>query len=157
MRPIKKNLAVDAICILLMLLFVYAAASKLRDYQEFKTQLGQSPLLTSYAGLTAWLIPFIEILTTVLLFLEPTRLAGLYASYTLMVLFTAYIIAITRFADYVPCSCGGVLQHMTWDQHLVFNICFVFLSLAAILLYNREMPKLFFAKDQGKRRKPVTE
>ncbi|MEJ0031509.1 MAG: MauE/DoxX family redox-associated membrane protein [Bacteroidota bacterium] len=41
-----------------------------------------------------------------------------------MVMFTAYIVVITRFSEYTPCSCGGVLEKMSWDQHLVFNIGF---------------------------------
>ncbi len=61
-------------------------------------------------------------------------LAGLYAAFSLMTMFTAYIVAILRFSDYVPCSCGGVLQNMTWNQHLVFNIAFVLLALTGIIL-----------------------
>jgi hypothetical protein len=53
-------------------------------------------------------------------------------------MFTAYIIAITKFSDYIPCSCGGVLQEMGWGEHLVFNICFVLLALAAILCYRKQ-------------------
>ena len=137
MEPIRKNIIVEIICILFMLLFAYGAVSKLVDYEAFKTQLGQSPLLSPYVGVVAWFIPAIEILITILFFFTATRSVALYSSYTLMVVFTSYIIAITRFSDYVPCSCGGVLQHLTWDQHLILNFGFVFLSLTAIILYDK--------------------
>jgi hypothetical protein len=134
MQSFKKHF----ICIatyLFIFLFIYAAASKLIDYQKFEVQLGQSPILTHFAHWVSWIIPAIEIITSVLLAFEAYRILGLYISFSLMTLFTAYIIAITRFSEYVPCSCGGVLQHMNWNQHLVFNLLFFFLSLTSILFY----------------------
>jgi len=60
----------------------------------------------------------------------------LYASYFLMAMFSAYIVAITRFSEYIPCSCGGVLERMNWNQHLVFNLLVVLLT--AIVIYREE-------------------
>jgi hypothetical protein len=62
------------------------------------------------------------------------QLAGLYASLGLMVMFTTYIIVITHFGDYIPCSCGGVLQNLTWTSHLIFNSVFVLLALLALTM-----------------------
>ena len=131
----KHQLIVEIISFLLIFLFVYAAFSKVLDFQKFRVQLGQSPLLTAFAGWIAWIIPSVEILISLMLAIASWRLAGLYASFSLMVMFTAYIIAITRFSEYVPCSCGGVLQNMSWNQHLFFNIGFVLIALAGILLH----------------------
>ena len=77
-----------------------------------------------------------------------TRLKAFYASYTLMVVFTLYIIAITRFSDYVPCSCGGILQHMTWNQHLIFNLFILAITLAGIILSNNKQD-IFIAIKSG--------
>src|SRR5438045_1263366 len=135
----KRATIVEVISALFILLFVYAATSKLIDYQKFRVQLGQSPLLTAFAGWVAWIIPSVEIIISIMLAFPKFRLFGLYASFSLMVMFTAYIIAITKFSDYVPCSCGGVLQKMSWNQHLVFNIGFVLLLLMAIILYPKQL------------------
>lgn len=132
----KKTITVEVICFLFIALFVYAATSKLIDYQKFQIQLGQSPLLTAFAGLVAWIIPVTEIGISIMLAWPKLRLTGLYLAFGLMVVFTGYIIAITRFSDYVPCSCGGVLQNMSWNEHLAFNIGFVLLSLIGILLHS---------------------
>ncbi len=129
----KKEGVVFIICCLLFALFMYAAVTKLLDYQKFKVQVGQSPLLTTYASEVALLIPIVEILIAVSLFLLRTPLLGLYASYSLMIMFTAYIITILGFAERVPCACGGILQNMNWVQHLVFNIAFVVLGIVAIV------------------------
>lgn len=57
-----KNIILDIICLLYVLLFVYAAVSKLLDFENFRVQLGQSPLLSAFAGLIAWMVPVIELL-----------------------------------------------------------------------------------------------
>lgn len=130
----KKEILVQAIAGSLVLLFVYAAASKGMDYTKFRIEIGKSPLLTSFAGIVAWGIPAIEIGIALLLSFSRSRLAGLYAAFTLMVLFSAYIYYILRFSPYVPCSCGGVLENMTWQTHLYFNLLFVLLSALGVLL-----------------------
>ena len=136
-----KNYFIDIISLILILLFVYAAASKLLDYQKFQVQLGQSPILTHFAGWVAWIIPGLEIVISILLAVPGCRMLGLYASFSLMVMFTAYIVAITRFSEYIPCSCGGILQHMNWNQHLIFNFVFVLLAIVSILLYPNHINK----------------
>jgi uncharacterized membrane protein YphA (DoxX/SURF4 family) len=138
----KKTLFTDIVAALYILLFVYAAISKIIDYQKFRIQLGQSPLLTYYAGFISVTIPASEIIISILLAIDKYRLFGLYASFSLMSMFSAYIIAITQFSDYIPCSCGGILQKMSWNQHLVFNFLLVSLAAAGILLYRFPEKKL---------------
>jgi uncharacterized membrane protein YphA (DoxX/SURF4 family) len=134
-----KKSFIDLAAFLFIFLFTYAAVSKLIDHQKFRVQLGQSPILTPVAGWIAWIIPAAEILISVLLVLPAYRIVGLYASFGIMVMFTSYIIAITRFSEYIPCSCGGVLQHMNWNQHLLFNLLLVLLSLTSILFYQNKL------------------
>lgn len=135
----RKVWIIDIISALFIVLFVYAAATKLIDYDKFRLQLGQSPVLTAFAGTIVWLVPAIEVVIAMLLATKRFRLAGLYASFSLMVMFTAYIVVITRFSEYVPCSCGGVLEKLSWDQHLVFNIGFVALASIAIVVYPKDI------------------
>ncbi len=130
----------QAISFLFVFLFMYAAVSKLIDYDRFKIQLGQSPLLNPFANGLAWAVPALEMLIAGLLLFSRSRLQGLYASFGLMTLFTLYIFFITRFSDYVPCSCGGILQNMNWNQHLVFNILFVVLGVLGVFGYRSAAP-----------------
>ncbi|MNQ22925.1 hypothetical protein D3C85_360820 [compost metagenome] len=129
-----KNTIVYIICLLSILLFLYAAVSKILDYENFQVQLAQSPLLSAFAGYVAWGVPAVEILISILLLSERWRTIGLFAAFGLMVMFTAYIYIILNFSAFVPCSCGGVLEKMTWNQHLIFNIVFIVLSGTAALL-----------------------
>src|SRR5450432_4115984 len=137
----QKMIFIETVSALVIFLFIYASVSKLVDYQKFQVQLGQSPILTSIAGFIAWFIPAIEITISILLLFPRYRLIGLYASFSLMTVFTAYIIAIIRYSEFVPCSCGGVLQHMNWNQHLIFNLVFFALTAGSILLYQTKSNK----------------
>lgn len=131
----RKQLIIEIISAVFVLLFVYAACTKLLDYEKSKLQISQSPVLTQFAGIVVWLVPAIEIVIALMLSIQRFRLIGLYLSYTMMVMFTAYIIVITRISDYVPCSCGGVLEKLSWNEHLVFNMVFVVLGAVSILMY----------------------
>lgn len=108
--------------------------------QTFKIQMSKSPVITVYAGILAWAVPIIEIAIVCLLIFKKTQLIGLYAAFTLMVIFSAYIISILNFSYYIPCSCGGILQNMTWSVHLYFNIITVIACAIGILLYSPQPP-----------------
>ncbi|MFH6997384.1 DoxX family protein [Flavobacterium sp. FlaQc-57] len=140
-----KKLILDTICLLFALLFTYAAASKLFDFENFRIQLGQSPLLSSFADWISITVPVSEFIIAFVLLLKRFRLAGLYAAYMLMIMFTAYIYIILNFSSFVPCSCGGILEKMTWEEHLIFNICFVILAVIGIA-FNPEKSILIIDK-----------
>ena len=127
----------DIISGILLLLFLYTSLSKLADYETFKNVLSASPLLRPVAGVVAWLLPATELVIVVLLFIPAMRLKGLYASFILISLFSLYLIYMITFTPHLPCNCGGVLKLLTWPQHIFFNLFFILLSLAGILLYKR--------------------
>ena len=139
----KRNVIIEIICFLFIVLFFYAAGSKLLNYKAFVGQIGKSPLLTEYATWMAWLIPVTELVVVGLLVVPRWRKPGLYASFTLMALFTLYIAAILIFTDSkdLPCSCGGVLNSLSWKQHLIFNVFFTALAWAGIHVYATEEKK----------------
>ena len=130
----KKKILVEIVAFLFMLLFFYAAFNKLAEYQKFRIQVGQSPLLTGFGSVIPPGVIGVEIVTGVMLMVPALRLAALYISFSLMVMFSVYIIAILNFSPYVPCSCGGVLEKLSWSEHLVFNVVFVLVAVLGIWL-----------------------
>jgi uncharacterized membrane protein YphA (DoxX/SURF4 family) len=130
----NKNFILNCICFLYAFLFVYAATSKVLDFENFRIQLGQSPLLSSFASLILFAVPAVEIIIAILLLIEKFRLIGLFSAYTLMVLFTAYIYILLNYSAFVPCSCGGIIQKLSWSQHIIFNNCFIVLAGIAVVL-----------------------
>ena len=136
LRSSLSNLLVEIICLLFVLLFVYAAISKLLDFEHFRVQLGQSPLLSAFAGWIVWLVPGVELLIALLLLIPKYKKTGIYAAFALMIMFSAYIFIVLHYSSFVPCSCGGILEKMSWNTHLLFNILFVVLAAAAILMHD---------------------
>ena len=145
--PIKNGI-IEIICLLYILLFVYAAVSKLLDFENFQVQLGQSPLLSAFAGWVSWTVPITEILIVFLLILPKYRLLGLFCSFSLMVMFTTYIYIILNFSPHIPCSCGGIIDKLSWSQHMFFNMLFIasafigFLFLENSLLFRTRKHKI---------------
>jgi len=132
------GLITEIISYLFILLFVYAAISKLLDFENFRIQLAQSPMLSAYAGWLVWMVPVLELIIAVLLGFPKTRTLGLLFSFTLMVMFSAYIYIILNYGVFVPCSCGGVLEEMGWEEHLIFNLVFVLLAIIALQLLKKK-------------------
>ena len=131
---LNRNMIVEIICSLLIILFIYSSLSKLSAYDRFSVQLSKSPFITSFYQLVAWGIPATEIVIALLLAMKRTRLVGLYASFFLMSLFTAYLVIMLNYSYYIPCSCGGVLEYLSWEQHIVFNSFFIVIAGAGVLL-----------------------
>lgn len=136
MSILKRSYLLDAIYIAFSLLFLYSAFSKLLEYDLFRSQIGKSPLIIEHASWISVLIPALEVCIAIAFFVNRLKLIALFASFWLMFLFTLYIIFLLNFSPYVPCSCGGVLNGLGWEEHLVFNIAFTLLAIVGIRLYN---------------------
>ncbi|WP_123845128.1 MauE/DoxX family redox-associated membrane protein [Chitinophaga lutea] len=125
----------ETITMLLFVLFTYAAGSKLANYKLFIFQMNAQPFDDSF---TKWLVPGLlltEFAVAACLIFKRTLLTGLWASLVLLVTFTVYIVLIkAQYFDTVPCSCGGVIEQLSWTQHLVFNLFFIGINIAAIAL-----------------------
>lgn len=125
---------ITTIQILFILLWIYAAVNKLIDFSQFKFQLGRSPYVTNIAGFVVWALPVSELGIAALLLFKKTTTLGMYASFFLMLLFTGYIYAMQHYSYFVPCSCGGILNNMSWNTHFYFNIIFTLFALTGIVL-----------------------
>jgi len=129
----KKSIIIEIISGLLAILFIYASLSKSLNYTTFRLQVSASPVINQFATI-AWILPVSEIIIALLLTVNHTRKYGLYASAFLLILFTGYIVCMLAFVKHLPCSCGGVLTRLTWEQHVLFNISFLGVCLSGIVL-----------------------
>jgi putative oxidoreductase len=121
---------------LLILLFIYAAMSKLLTFTDFKYQLYNQNFPHRLADSLRYILPAAELLAALLLCFARSRLAGLYLAFSLLAAFTLYIaMVLLHYWNRVPCSCGGILSHLSWGAHLIFNCAFLLLNLIAINLH----------------------
>ena len=136
----KKQVTLECISALLILLFLYASLSKFMDFKTFTGEMNNQPLPNSWTPFLIWFIPCTEIVLSIALIFERTRLLGFYGSLVLMGLFTVYTsIILMHFFAYVPCSCGGIIKRLTWRQHLVFNLFFVALAISGVIIQRRKV------------------
>jgi putative oxidoreductase len=139
---------------LIILMFSYAALSKLTFYEESRKAMLNQVFPKAIALQLVWLVPAIEIATAVLMLFDRTRLRGFYASALLMTAFTLYIaFSMSGAFGRIPCSCGGILVQMDYNTHLIFNLFFLALSLTGIFIEQPVFnPKRLHLKKE--RRKP---
>jgi hypothetical protein len=142
MKPIVLSKAIEIIAALFILLFVYTATSKLIAHNQFLITLEQLPIANLGSTWLSWSIPVIEIMISVLLFIPHLRMQGLKASLVLMAVFTVYVACMLISSPNLPCSCGGIINKLTWQQHLWLNVALTLLAAAAIY-FNKRLKFLF--------------
>ncbi len=136
----KKSSIVEVCVFLLILLWVYAASSKLFRWHLFRFQLEGYPWIRHFAGWIVWIVPVLELgIAAALLIPGRIRRIGFYVSFCLLVIFTVYLLLMLGLKYHLPCSCGGVIQELTWGQHVVFNLFFIVLSLMGGLFEKRSL------------------
>ena len=134
----KRNLIISFICTILIILWVYAALSKIIDFSVFESQLKRQPLPEWSLGVFKWGLPIIELGTAFLLFSKRTRFKGLVFSTILMTLFTLYVLfALSGAFGEIPCSCAGIISALHWKGHLSFNIIFLIISALGVHFENK--------------------
>ena len=140
---------IEIISALLILLFAYTAINKLLDHPKFQMMLSQSPLIKNMAGFISYALPIGELITALFLAIPKYRKWGFSVSLSLMIIFTIYLAYMIYFVRDVPCSCGGVIEKLSWKQHLIFNISFTALCVAGLQLLKND--KLFIAINRSSR------
>ncbi len=128
----KQSLVLSTICFLIVFLFAYTGLSKLTNHSFFHAQLLLFPVLKYAEPLLSWALPFVELIVSVFLIFPRTRLYGLIASLILLILFTVYLTAMVMMGLKLPCACGGVIAHLTWKQHILFNLFFIAATLTGL-------------------------
>lgn len=132
-----KTRIIEFVSYFFILLFCYAGIIKLMDFENFQVQISASPLLSEFKEFLPYLIIIVEFFIAGLLCYRKTRNIGMIGSFVLMLIFTGYIVLILNTSDNLPCSCGGILEKMSWHQHVYFNIGCVFLAATALILNMR--------------------
>ncbi len=136
---VMRNLSF-ALHSLIFLLFLYSGVIKLLGFDLFVNNLDKSLFFSNInTYYIAGSIVFIEFLIPILLFFDKTAKFGYSVSFLLLLAFTAYIILMFNFSPYMPCSCGGLIEILTWKQHIIFNI--IFMTMLLYLIFTKPYPK----------------
>ena len=137
---------IEIIHAIFFLLFLYSGVYKLIHYSEYTSELAQYPFVTSMLVRLAWIVPIIE-LSIPLAFLMhwmPSTVGKrewlitpgvtLTICFSLMLLFTIFLIFLSTFPVYLPCSCGGWLERLPLSTHIILNGTLTLISLLGVYL-----------------------
>ncbi len=125
--------------IALIIMWTYAGLVKLLNFSESRAQILNQPFPQVMSDILLYIIPIVELLIVILIFIPSVRKWGFVLSAFLLGLFSIYIILIKNYLfDRIPCSCGGIISGFSWTQHLIFNTIFLILSLLGLSLTIKE-------------------
>lgn len=117
-----------------MVLWFHTGYDKLADLQAFRVSLGRQPLPGWSVEPLVYAVPLTEFFAGLLLLTRPTRRAGFWVSLLLMAAFTGYVaLGLAGTLGRLPCSCSKIISHLSWKQHLYFNIGFLLLAGGGLL------------------------
>lgn len=119
-----------------LFLFLYTAYAKLVDHERFLKGLSNVHIIIGFGPFISWFVPISEIITSLLLLFPKSARWGLYTFTGLMILFTGYIGSALIWETSLPCHCGGVIEKLSWIQHLWFNLAFI--AIAAVGTWLKE-------------------
>ena len=119
----------------LTILWFYTGGSKYFNAHDFRIALNKQPIPEWLKVDVLKYLPWTEFAVGLLLWFKRTWFIGFSLSLVLMTAFTFYVAAgLAHLFKYMPCSCGGIFNHMDWDTHLIVNIGFLLISLAGTIL-----------------------
>ena len=141
----RKNIQLEFIRYAFIILLFYAAVTKFIEYPQFYNDLINSPVFGNekVAAFISWFVPILELLIAGFLLSSTYRGLGMYLASGLIFLFTVYIIWVLEFSSNIPCSCGGIINNLSWQEHLIFNSLFLLLGLLGIYLQGRINSKVY--------------
>ncbi len=142
----NRTALVNVIAFLFIILFLYTAVEKFMEINTFRDQLLSSPLLRGYAKILTWALPVVEVILAIILLIPRFRLLGLYASLSMMVAFTIYVLIIIHIDDNISCSCGGIIENLSPRVHIFFNMIAVGLAAIGIWAARRHNSTLYFRR-----------
>lgn len=136
----KHSYAITLLQCLVFFLFLYSGITKTIGFGLFVNSLDKSLFFNDFntRGIGIAVITA-EFAIPLLLFFESTVLYGYLLSFLLLLLFTAYILLMFMLSPFLPCSCGGLIESLSWGQHIVFNLVFIGISL--LLFFNKNKKK----------------
>ncbi|MBZ9650870.1 MauE/DoxX family redox-associated membrane protein [Psychroflexus montanilacus] len=128
-----------------IVLMFYAAIHKLMDFTQFYNDLLNSPVFGNkhLARFVSAFVPIIELGIAGLLISAKYKEFAMYLASGLMLIFSIYIIWIMEFSADVPCSCGGIINNLTWQEHLLFNTGFLLLGILGIYIQTKKHRKFY--------------
>ncbi|WP_153848398.1 MauE/DoxX family redox-associated membrane protein [Sphingobacterium paramultivorum] len=130
-----KNLITELIIFILILIWAYTFASKIFDFDTFDRQIKGAYILSAGGSVLPYILQALHLAIVIMLINKNWRRLGLLTSLSVMVIYTAYLIYILKFAPSVPCSCIAVVRGMNWNDQLYFNFIALAINIIGLITF----------------------
>ena len=111
----------------------YVFANKALDIDAFQSNLFKTGLFSDSAANTlAYFILIMELGSIILLLTN--KILGLKVLFYMFIVFTLYISILKFLNKYEVCGCGGVLNGLSYEKHLIINISLIIISFFSLKL-----------------------
>jgi len=123
----------EIIAHMLAFLYTYTAVSKWYDWEATRISMTNQVFPEWLSTILLYSLPPAELALAILLVGRRTVGPALWISFGLLTVFTGYIsLVLMGVFDRVPCSCGGVVSALGWEEHLFFNLFFLLVNSIAL-------------------------
>lgn len=135
-----KNLIAETIIFLLLLMWAYTFVSKLIDFDTFERQINGAYLLSALGSALPYVLQILHLSIVVLLIKKSWRKMGLITSLFILLIYTAYLVYILKFAPSIPCSCISLFRGLKWDDQFWLNLAVLTLNIIGLIMFSFKRP-----------------
>lgn len=134
---------------ILIITWIYTGLDKALAFEESWKALHNQTFPAWLATTLAYILPIVEVGLALFLFFSKTRWWGFLGSALLLAVFITYVglIWVGAFPR-VPCNCAGILNSVSWLEHLLINSALLLLSIFGTA-YLKKVSKNPEKRDQG--------
>ncbi|OJU74566.1 MAG: hypothetical protein BGO09_02950 [Bacteroidetes bacterium 47-18] len=124
----------------------YTGINKLYAPHKFAATMKDVKFMRPFADFLSYFVPIFELLLCLFLVFSfvtigktdiNTRKIGLYVSAIFIFALTVYVGLMIAMYEHLPCRCGGVVEWLSWRNHLYLNIGLLLLAIAAIVVMKK--------------------
>lgn len=131
---IKKTIS-EIIIFVLLVMWVYTFFSKIFDFDTFRRQINGAYILSAGTPILPYILQFLHLALIVMLLAKGWTKIGLMTSFSVLLLYTAYLVYILKFAPSIPCSCIAVFKGMIWQDQLYFNFIALAINIIGLITF----------------------
>ncbi len=119
--------------------FAYTLSNKLLQFDAFKLNVARTGLFEGQmVDAVSYLAVSMEACSILLLVFS--RKWGLRFALLMMLVFTVYILYLASTGHYEVCGCGGVLNGLKFQWHLLINLVLIFILLLYVIYHRSHRP-----------------
>jgi NAD/NADP transhydrogenase beta subunit len=130
-----KNIISELTIFVLIVVWAYTFAGKIFDFDTFNRQIKGAYLLSAGGSVLPYILQAVHLMIVILLINKNWRRLGLLTSLSVLILYTAYLIYVLKFAPSIPCSCIAVKSGMNWIDQLYFNFIAVIINIVGLITF----------------------